>query len=158
MAKAALVMDYSKSTEVALCYTKPWWGSGRVVDLDSAFASVLSAKSVFDHGLHSVVNVKTAHREFPLACLKKEVTEREVTKSFTATVKTKGGSELELLACGDKDRQPMCLLSTSSTSNPGEKRNRTVTTIKSDGSFVKKKIGVKAVRSTFALPIAILCG
>eukprot|EP00959_Pyramimonas_sp_CCMP1952_P160499 3356790-Pyramimonas_sp.AAC.1 len=44
MAKADLVKDYSKSSAVALRCSKPWWGSGRVVVLDSAFASVLTAK------------------------------------------------------------------------------------------------------------------
>eukprot|EP00976_Prorocentrum_cordatum_P051602 1041600-Prorocentrum_minimum.AAC.1 len=39
MAQAPLVKDYSKSSAVALRCTKPYWHSGRVVVIDSAFSS-----------------------------------------------------------------------------------------------------------------------
>ena len=86
MAQAPLVKDYSKSSAVALRCTKPYWHSGRVVVIDSAFSSVFTAKAMMEHGLHTVGNVKTAHKEYPLATLKKQVTEREVTKAYTTTV------------------------------------------------------------------------
>eukprot|EP00976_Prorocentrum_cordatum_P017488 351987-Prorocentrum_minimum.AAC.1 len=44
----------------------------------------------------------------------------------------KNGQPLQLLACGDRDKQPMFLLGTCSTSAAGEERKRVVTTVKAD--------------------------
>ena len=66
MASKEYVDQYTKAgTAVVLRLTQPWHGSGRVVNGDSAFASVTTAMACQDKGLHFTGLVKKATTMFP---------------------------------------------------------------------------------------------
>lgn len=56
---------YPPHTAITLRLVENYFGTGRVVAMDSAFMSVMTATSLMKHGLYSVGMVKTAHREYP---------------------------------------------------------------------------------------------
>ena len=62
-------------TAIALRLTAPWVHSGRIIILDSGFASLKAPKALAEVGLHMIGNVKTAHSDFPKKwlCLKGEM-------------------------------------------------------------------------------------
>ena len=66
MASKDNVNEYTKAgTATVLRLTKPWHGSRRVINGDSAFASVTTAMACRDKGLHFTGLVKTATKMFP---------------------------------------------------------------------------------------------
>ena len=135
METAEYVQEAGKNPAKALRCTKPWHGSGRVVILDSGFASVKCAKALRDKGLFMIGNVKTASMGFPKDWLISQVPRRGMRAVCTTTVTTDGGIQLELLGAADRDRQPMALLGTAGTSIDGGTLHRHFTTIRADGSY-----------------------
>ena len=135
MAMAEFVELAGKNPAKALRCTKPWHGTGRLVILDSGFASVSCAKHLADKGLFMIGNVKTADTAFPKAWLLSKVPRRGMTATCTTTVTTPGGLQLHLLGAADMDRQPMALLGSAGTSLPGRTLHRHFTTIRADGTY-----------------------
>ena len=62
---------HGATTSTTLRLTQPWHGSGRIVVDDSWFSSVKTAVQLRKRGLHFIGPVKTAHRKYPLAALKR---------------------------------------------------------------------------------------
>ena len=62
---------HGATTSTTLRLTQPWHGSGRIVVGDSWFSSVKTAVQLRKRGLHFIGPVKTAHRKYPLAALKR---------------------------------------------------------------------------------------
>ena len=67
MATKKFMQEWKKaSTAQVLRLTEPWHGSGRVINADSAFASVTTAEACRKYGLHFTGLVKTATTKFPM--------------------------------------------------------------------------------------------
>ena len=65
---------YGEGTAVTLSMTQlEYYGSGQVVQADSAFLSVKTLLALQEAGLHFMGMVKTAHKEYPLAYLNKVI-------------------------------------------------------------------------------------
>lgn len=135
MAEAEYVSEAGKNPAKALRCTKPWHGSGRLVILDSGFASVTCAMHLADKGMYFIGNVKTAHSSFPKKWLLSKVPRRGMNATCTTTVTTRAGLQLHLLGAADMDRQPMALLGTAGTSSPGRTLHRHFTTKRADGTY-----------------------
>ena len=66
MASKEYVEEYTKAgTAIVRSLTQPWHGSGRVINGDSAFASITTAMACPDKGLNFTGLVKTATQMFP---------------------------------------------------------------------------------------------
>ena len=134
MADKKHVRELGAGTAAALRLTAPWAHTGRIVILDSAFASLKAAKALAGAGLYMVGNVKTAHTGFPKGWLNSQVTERGeracATHAFTVN-----GQQWEALAALDKDKQPMSLIGTAGTTNMGKTLVRNFTVRHSNGDW-----------------------
>ena len=135
MADKEFVSLAGKNPAKAMRCVKPWFRTGRLVILDSGFASVSAAIHLRDKGLYMIGNVKTADVKFPKAWLISQCPTRGKWATCTTTVTTPSGIQLELLAACDRDRQPMALLGSGGTSIAGETLHRYFTTIRADGSY-----------------------
>ena len=124
-----------KNPAKALRCTRNWFGSGRLVVLDSGFASVKCALHLHDHGLFMIGNVKTGTTGFPKDWLLSQVPSRGDRAVASATVTSPAGNQVDLLAAADRDRQPMALLGTAGTSLEGRTLTRHFTTIRADGTY-----------------------
>ena len=129
------VKEAGKNPAKALRCTKAWFRSGRVIVVDSGFASVTLAAHLFDNGLYMIGNVKTADRSFPKEWLLSQVPRRGMRAMCTTTVTTPCGNTMHLLATADMDKQPMALVGSAGTSAEGRTLHRKFTTIKADGTF-----------------------
>ena len=129
------IKPHGKNPAKAMRCTKPWHGSGRTVILDSGFMSVECATGLYDLGLFSIGNVKTASKGFPKDWLLSQVKQRGDEATATAEVKSRRGTTVHLLATADRDKQPMTLLGTAGTSNRGKTLHRRFTTIRADGTY-----------------------
>eukprot|EP00731_Ephydatia_muelleri_P003576 Em0001g3576a len=70
MATKKYMQEWKKAgTAQVLRLTEPWHGSGRVINADSAFASVTTAEACRKYGLHFTGSVKTATTKFPMKYL-----------------------------------------------------------------------------------------
>ena len=137
------VKEAGKNPAKALRCTKNWFRSGRVVIVDSGFASVALAAHLFDNGLFMIGNVKTADRSFPKAWLLSNVPRRGMRAMCTSNVTTPRGNTMHLLATADMDKQPMALLGSAGTSGEGRTLHRKFTTIKADGSFYLREASLE---------------
>ena len=135
MANKEFVSLAGKNPAKAMRCVKPWFRSGRLVILDSGFASVSAAVHLMDKGLYMIGNVKTADVKFPKAWLISQCPTRGNWATCTTTVTTPSGIKLELLAACDRDRQPMALLGSGGTSVAGQTLHRHFTTIRADGTY-----------------------
>eukprot|EP00965_Chrysotila_dentata_P086486 2854529-Pleurochrysis_carterae.AAC.1 len=57
--------EYLKSISLTLRMCESFLSTGRVLIADSWFGSVACALALFKHGLFAIMNVKTAHPDFP---------------------------------------------------------------------------------------------
>ncbi|KAL5489428.1 hypothetical protein EMCRGX_G018519, partial [Ephydatia muelleri] len=118
MAEKEHVNELGAGTAIALRLTAPWVHSGRIVILDSGFASLKTAIALAEVGLYMIGNVKTAHSGFPKKWLNSQVSQRGdracATHSFTMH-----GRQMDVLAAIDKDKQPMSLIGTAGTTSMG---------------------------------------
>ena len=67
MSRKEFVAEWGKNPSKAMRCVKPWFGSGRLVIIDSGFASVKCAHGMAEHGMYVVGNVKSASAGFPKA-------------------------------------------------------------------------------------------
>ena len=140
--------EYPKSIALTLRMLEPFFGSGRVLVADSWFGSVACAIALFRHGIHCVMNVKTATKNFPKeemmevvgeikgtgADAKKARRERRGTQiAFTQRVKI-GAKELILLAAGHNKKVPLLLICTAFTMLAGKTHNKVWKVNEADGS------------------------
>ena len=128
-----------KNPAKAMRCVKPWFGSGRVVILDSGFASVRCALHLMDKGIYMIGNVKTGHTQFPKAWLISQVPRRGDRAMCTAMAVSPNGTRVHLLGAADRDKQPMALLGTAGTTCEGETLFRVFTTIRADGTFNRRE-------------------
>ena len=135
MESKEFVAEFGKNPAKALRCVKNWFHSGRLVLVDSGFASVELAMGLAEHGLLHIGNVKTAHTGFPKDWLLSQVKERGDRAICTAEVKLKDGSTLALLATADRDKQPMALLGSAGCTSEGRPKIRRFTTIRVDGTY-----------------------
>ena len=63
---------------------------------------------ILNHGLYSVLNVKTSHKYFPRDELLKHLEVREDCHCLTAKAKV-NGEEVNIIAIGHKDKKPLLL-------------------------------------------------
>jgi hypothetical protein len=146
---------YQKSTALTLRLVEPFFATGRIVVADSWFGSVQTALALYEHGLYSILNVKTAHKGFPITELFREVWDEKGAKVSKAEAKALGkfpkdggkrglhagfvkvfdvkGSSVELLAAGHNAKQPMLLVSTAGDLLPGEPQKKEWHTIDETG-------------------------
>eukprot|EP00966_Prymnesium_polylepis_P282143 6519500-Prymnesium_polylepis.1 len=146
---------YQKSTALTLRLCEPFFASGRIVVADSWFGSVQTALALYEHGLYSILNVKTAHKGFPITELFQEVWDEKGAKVSKAEAKALGkfpkdggkrgmhagfvkifdvkGSSVELLAAGHNAKLPMLLVSTAGDLLPGEPQKKEWHTIDETG-------------------------
>ena len=124
-----------KNPAKALRCVKPWFSTGRVVILDSGFASVKCALELMDKGLFMIGNIKSGSKQYPKELMTTKVPRRGMRYTCTTTAVSRGGLNVSLLAASDMDKQPMALLGTSGTSCDGETLHRRFTTIRTDGTF-----------------------
>ena len=129
------VREWGKNPAKAMRCVKNWFHSGRLVLVDSGFASVELAQGLAENGLFMIGNVKTAHAGFPKAWLNGQVTQRGDRAIASADLPLQDGSMVSLLAAADKDKQPMSLLGTAGTSGEGASKIRKFTTIRADGTY-----------------------
>lgn len=129
------VSEYNAGTALTLRMTKPWWGSGRLVILDSAFASFMCAKALANKGMYMVGNVKTAHWSFPKAWLLSQVPTRGNRAVVKTTIRTDSNEEWTIIGAADRDKQPMVLIGTAGSTNEGAQLSRTFTRLRGDGTY-----------------------
>jgi hypothetical protein len=107
--------EFGAGTASLLRLTQPWWGSGRVVCADSAFASVRSAVQLHKKGLYFLGLVKTASRCFP-----KEFLENYPLQGrgdhVAVTSKMDG---VNLIGCAWNDNKRKLIVGTCGTTLPG---------------------------------------
>ena len=134
MAEKEHVHELGAGTAIALRLTAPWAHSGRIVILDSGFASLKAAKALAEVGLYMIGNVKTAHSGFPKQWLNSQVSQRGDRACATHFI-TVHGRQMEVLAAIDKDKQPMSLIGTAGTTNMGTTLVRHFTVRHSNGEW-----------------------
>ena len=112
---------HGATTSTTLRLTQPWHGSGRIVVGDSWFSSVKTAVQLRKRGLHFIGPVKTAHRKYPLAALKRRCpADRGSWIAATAT-----DEDVDLIALGWQDRCVHTVVGTCGTTlegSPAKKR------------------------------------
>ena len=146
MANKEYVQSDGKNPAKALRCVKPWFSTGRLVILDSGFASVSCALSMMDKGLYMIGNVKSGTKKFPKDFLINQVPRREDRYCCTAKTKTPGGLTVDLLAAADMDKQPMALVGTAGTSTDGQTLTRKFTVIRPDGTFHVREASLKQMQ------------
>ena len=132
MANKEYVKEYTDQVAIVLRLTKLWHGSRRSVIADSWFGSVRSILALFTFGLYGILNVKTAHQNYP----KQKLTElggvSQASKkkwagpygkvvSLTSSVIVNAASKT-IFAVMHFLRKPMYLVCSCGTSLPGEAR------------------------------------
>ena len=137
MATKKYMQEWKKAgTAQVLRLTEPWHGSGRVINADSAFASVTTAEACRKYGLHFTGLVKTATTKFPMKYFNDlEYNEPGDHHVLTATIN--GHS---YIACGWMDSTRKHFISTHNTTlegNPhGKRRWREVESEEHEGTEV----------------------
>ena len=116
--------EYGAGTACLIRLTKNLVGTGRIVIADSWFGSFKACREMLSRGLFSILNVKTAHSNFPKLRLLSGLTNRGDWLSFTRSTDV-DGEERTLTACGHLDKKPMLLVASCATTlagNPKVKR------------------------------------
>ena len=112
---------HGATMSTTLRLTQPWHGSGRIVVGDSWFSSVKTAVQLRKRDLHFIGPVKTAHRTYPLAALKRRCpADRGSWIAATAT-----DEDVDLIALGWQDRCVHTVVGTCGTTlegSPAKKR------------------------------------
>ena len=122
MQKKQFVKEFGATCACTLRICQFWWGTGRIVIGDSWFGSVKTVVQLFIRGLHAMCNVKTAHKNYSRAQVKKICPEgRVVHGSVTCELPAKPGkSPYRLLAtCWRRCKFLMYLICTCSADLPG---------------------------------------
>mmetsp|Transcript_5073 Transcript_5073/g.14159 ORF Transcript_5073/g.14159 Transcript_5073/m.14159 type:complete len:471 (-) Transcript_5073:163-1575(-) len=135
MANKEYVGEVGKVAAVALRCTKPWHGTGRTIILDAGFAGLSAAYGLAERGLHMIGTVKRGHKGFLKKWLLDHVHARGIRVNATPTITLTGAMQWSLLAAADRDKQPMALLGTASTSNMAHPIVRRFTVIRGDGTY-----------------------
>lgn len=112
------VKELGATTACSLRLTKPYWGSGRVVYLDSWFGSIKTCSELLDRGLYCVGVVKTAHKLYPKELLAGEKLEKGEWVSASPTA----DGAAKIWCCRYMDRKPFQFVSSCWTSLNGEAR------------------------------------
>lgn len=140
--------QYPKSIALTLRMVEPFFASGRVLIADSWFGSRACALALFARSIFCVMNVKTAHKNFPKDQILAEVGEitgksaearaarRERRgKSVAFVQKAKVGSRnVTLLASGNNKKVPLLLISTYGSMLPGKTHVKTWQAVNADGT------------------------
>lgn len=149
MAKKEFNDVYPKSIALTLRMLKPFFSSGRVLIADSWFGSVACALALFKHGIFAVMNVKTAHKDYPKAELLAEVDEikgnnersraarrarRGKQVAFIRTYRV-GARQVTLTAAGHNKKVPLLLIGTARSMLPGAEHVKTWHVNKADGTL-----------------------
>ena len=100
--------------QLQYCLTQPYHGSGRCIVADSWFSSVKSASKLVRQGLHSIMLVKTTHKDFPRQLLGEEPLQCGEWKAYTTN---KDGVKLQ--ACRFCNLNVKDFISTCSSVTPG---------------------------------------
>jgi len=152
MEKKPFCDKYGKSIALSLRMLVKYFGTGRVLIADSWFGSVACAIALLRKGVFSVMNVKTATKNYPKDQLMNEVGEikgntaearaerrerRGKSVAYTQKVNVGGGREVSLLAAGHNKKVPLLLICTCMTMLPGEEHNKTWKVNQADGSVEK---------------------
>lgn len=61
--------EWGHTAATTMRLVRPYFGQKKIVVADSWFGSAKCAYALRLHGLHSIMNVKTAHKGFPKAAL-----------------------------------------------------------------------------------------
>jgi hypothetical protein len=140
MQQKDFVQALGVGTTLTLRCTKHVWGTGRLVILDSAFASFKTCVALLNKGLFMIGNVKTAHREFPKMWLKSKATVRNERAFATTEVTLEDGNKAIVLAAADMDKAPMTLVASCGTTIMAEPITRRITINRADGiSWVESR-------------------
>ena len=134
MGQKEFVTEWGKNPAKAMRCVKPWFGTGRLVVIDSGFASLSCARGMAENGLFIVGNVKTASAGFPKAWLLSQVHERGQRACATTTIKLSSGVTWSVVAAADRDKQPMTLIATGGTTLMGESMVRHYPVMRADGT------------------------
>ena len=117
MNKKEYTAEYGSGTAYLLRLAKPFKGSGRAVNADSAFASVKSAVALRKVlGLSFAGMVKTAHRKYPKKYME-EATVEDRGDHIAAVAEEEG---VKLMACGWADKKRKMIVSSYGSSLPGQ--------------------------------------
>ena len=132
---------HKRSTGCTLRLLKPWFGSGRTLIADSWFGSTTTAIAMYNvAGCYCILNVKTAHQHFPREELKGALNESDDVATYMSSFTATDGKAVEIFASGQMEKQPLLLVATCATDQPGEPRVFIVTVKESNGSTVRKTI------------------
>ena len=112
------VDEYGATAATSLRLTSDIQGSGRTVIADSWFGSVKTAICLRKRGLHSIMLVKTAHRNFPKELLNETPIRRGDWVAYSGEIQ---GVNLQAVAFMDLQKKQF--ISTCSTSIPGNPRH-----------------------------------
>ena len=107
----------SHGTALTCRLTGPWAYTNRIVCADSYFASVETARVLFEKGTRFIGVVKTAHRGFPLAHL--GATPMEGRGKWSSMVHGNASSKPEIGAVLWVDRERRYFVTTTGTTLPG---------------------------------------
>jgi len=135
-----------KSTGCTLRLVKPWWNTGRIVLGDSWFGSLKTAISLLTKGLFCILNIKTGHAFFPRTILAANISKenREHCRMATVTLKTPvaslNESKFEVMAAAQREKNPLLIVATCETMQPGKDRVLTTFAVGEDGVSARKKI------------------
>ena len=126
MGKAKYCDQYPKSIALTLRMVEPFFSTGRVLIADSWFGSRACALALFMKTIFCVMNVKTAHKNYPKEEILEHVAEikgktaearaarrarRGKSVCFVQTVKI-GSRSVTLQAAGNNKKVPLLLIST----------------------------------------------
>ena len=117
MAEKEHVKKLGATCATSLRLTKPYHGSGRTVIGDSWFGSVKTACHLRKEGLHSILIVKTAHKEFPVDLLNSHTLKQGQWVSYTRNV-----DGTNIMATSYMDLKKKQFVSTCSTTLHGKPR------------------------------------
>ena len=109
------IQEYESTTATTICLTQPYHGSCRRVVADSWFSSVKAAVELRKRGLFWIMLVKTAHKNFQRALLRKACLQRGEWQSCTTEMID--GTNLQAVRFVDLQTKDFTL--TSSTAIPG---------------------------------------
>lgn len=110
--------ELGATTATCLRLTEAYKGSGRIIMADSWFGSVKSVIALMkEHGLYSIMLVKTAHKEFPRELLSEKELQRGEWISFSRNV-----DDVAVQAVSFMDLQLKDFIGTCSTILPGPPR------------------------------------
>lgn len=132
------------STAGVLRLVEPWFGSGRMVFGDSAFASVHTAIQLKKKNLYFSGMVKTGHKYFPKKYLQDlDIQLRTGSSVYLTTVK----DDVPLLAVGWWDKALKCLVATGGTNLPATPHLRVRYILQEDGTSkrIEKATTISAV-------------